>query len=199
LPDNSIGLLYGKGGTNAWFPDHVSFARFNLEWLIDGQESQCNAIPPTQLAVANGQITWNPGTNILPQYVRIGSDLNTVKTGCPDGTGDGTGCHTKSEALPATSSSYPLPGDLSRNTNYYIRVANAVDRCMAENIISYQVPSIRGDANGDGIVNTSDLQILADSFGKSSGQTGYYTNADFNSDNTVNILDFQISAKNYGR
>jgi hypothetical protein len=39
LPDNTIGLLYGRGGTNGWFPEHVAFARFNLEWLTDGQDT----------------------------------------------------------------------------------------------------------------------------------------------------------------
>ncbi len=34
LSDGTIGLLYGKGNSlPCWWPDHVAFARFNLEWL----------------------------------------------------------------------------------------------------------------------------------------------------------------------
>jgi len=34
LPDGTIGLLYGKGKSpHEQLPDHVAFARFNLEWL----------------------------------------------------------------------------------------------------------------------------------------------------------------------
>lgn len=36
LPDRTIGLLYGKGKSNKHkqLPDHVAFARFNIEWLM---------------------------------------------------------------------------------------------------------------------------------------------------------------------
>ncbi len=39
LPDGTIGLLYGKGKTLpcAW-PEQVAFARFNLEWLLQGND-----------------------------------------------------------------------------------------------------------------------------------------------------------------
>ena len=34
LPDGTIGLLYGRGQSpHGQLPDHVAFARFNLEWL----------------------------------------------------------------------------------------------------------------------------------------------------------------------
>jgi hypothetical protein len=35
LPNGTIGLLYGKGkdGRHEQLPHHVAFARFNIEWL----------------------------------------------------------------------------------------------------------------------------------------------------------------------
>ncbi len=39
LPDGIVGLLYGKGKTlPCAFPEHVAFARFNLEWLLQASE-----------------------------------------------------------------------------------------------------------------------------------------------------------------
>ena len=42
LPDRTVGLLYGKGKRteHEQLPDHVAFARFNIEWLM--QKSNTN-------------------------------------------------------------------------------------------------------------------------------------------------------------
>ncbi len=39
LDDGTIGLLYGKGRRkkHPQLPDHVVFARFNIEWLMQHQ------------------------------------------------------------------------------------------------------------------------------------------------------------------
>ncbi|MCC6683404.1 MAG: PEP-CTERM sorting domain-containing protein [Phycisphaeraceae bacterium] len=52
-----------------------------------------------------------------------------------------------------------------------------------------------GDANGDGLVNLSDLQILGDNW-QSSG--AIWDLADFSGDGTVNLSDLQILGDNWG-
>src|SRR5207248_386682 len=44
---------------------------------------------------------------------------------------------------------------------------------------------LAGDANGDKKVNSSDLTIVNNAFGKSSGQAGFNANADLNVDGKV--------------
>jgi hypothetical protein len=56
-----------------------------------------------------------------------------------------------------------------------------------------------GDINNDNKVNILDLGLLADSFGKSQGQTGFNPDADLNCDNTVNIVDLGVLADNFGK
>ena len=59
--------------------------------------------------------------------------------------------------------------------------------------------SSQGDADGDGLVNFTDFQILSNTFGKLQGQAGYDARADFNPDNAINFSDFQILSNNFGK
>jgi hypothetical protein len=52
-----------------------------------------------------------------------------------------------------------------------------------------------GDANGDGMVNLSDLQILGDNWQSTSA---IWDLADFTGDGTVNLGDLQIIGDNWG-
>ncbi|MCC6682491.1 MAG: PEP-CTERM sorting domain-containing protein [Phycisphaeraceae bacterium] len=52
-----------------------------------------------------------------------------------------------------------------------------------------------GDANGDGLVNLSDLQILGDNW---QSTTATWAQADFTDDGIVNLADLQILGDNWG-
>jgi beta-glucanase (GH16 family) len=54
-------------------------------------------------------------------------------------------------------------------------------------------PPLAGDANGDGVVNFADYQILERQIGTANPQT------DFNQDGTVNFADFQVLYNNLGK
>ncbi len=58
--------------------------------------------------------------------------------------------------------------------------------------------AILGDINTDGNVDILDFQILSNTFGKSSGQSGYDSRANLNGDTSIDILDFQILSNNFG-
>lgn len=57
---------------------------------------------------------------------------------------------------------------------------------------------IPGDVDGDGHVDIVDLLILADSWGKSSGDIGYDSACDFTGDGAIDILDLLILARRWG-
>jgi hypothetical protein len=54
---------------------------------------------------------------------------------------------------------------------------------------------VKGDLNGDGAVNCSDLAIIKASFNKRVGQTGFDIRADVNGDGVVNILDLSTEGR----
>jgi hypothetical protein len=56
-----------------------------------------------------------------------------------------------------------------------------------------------GDANNDNFVTLLDFSILASTFGKCQGTTGYDDRADFNEDQCVSLLDFSLLASNFGQ
>ena len=71
-------------------------------------------------------------------------------------------------------------------------------RALYKNTIVYPEWILVGDANKDNVVNMSDFGILAATYGKSTGQTGYDSRADFNGDGVIKLSDFGLLAKNYG-
>jgi hypothetical protein len=56
-----------------------------------------------------------------------------------------------------------------------------------------------GDVNNDNRVNITDLGLLADTFGRSLGQTGYNASADLNADDKVTISDLGLLADSFGK
>lgn len=54
---------------------------------------------------------------------------------------------------------------------------------------------LKGDLNGDGVVNCADLAIVRASFGKRAGQAGFDSRADVNGDGVVNIIDLSTEAR----
>jgi hypothetical protein len=59
-----------------------------------------------------------------------------------------------------------------------------------------ELGALPGDANGDGIVNFTDLLVLAQNYGKTSVATT--TDGDFNADGSVGFDDLLILAQHYG-
>jgi hypothetical protein len=59
--------------------------------------------------------------------------------------------------------------------------------------------SIAGDVNGDGAVDTQDLLILVDSFGKYSGNAGFNPACDVNKDGAVDVYDLLVMVGNFGK
>jgi hypothetical protein len=56
-----------------------------------------------------------------------------------------------------------------------------------------------GDANGSHVINIQDFGILAATYGKSTGVSGYDSRADFDRNGIINIADFGLLAANYGK
>jgi hypothetical protein len=66
-------------------------------------------------------------------------------------------------------------------------------------VSSVNATLLPGDINNDNTVNILDLGLLADTFGKSLGQTGFNPNADLNCDGKVNIADLGLLADSFGK
>jgi thermitase len=54
-----------------------------------------------------------------------------------------------------------------------------------------------GDANNDNVVSLTDFSVLAATFNRAQGDTGYDSRADFNLDTVVALTDFSLLASNF--
>jgi hypothetical protein len=87
--------------------------------------------------------------------------------------------------------------DLTELGNYTVHVSA---NYLGENVsasVTFELRSILGDVNGDGVVNQLDAAALADSFLLTSSSPAWNPNADLNGDNVVNILDAIILANHF--
>jgi len=77
---------------------------------------------------------------------------------------------------------------------YYIKDGN-IDRYP----LMLPRASLRGDVNGDGVVNIIDIFIVASAFGSTSGDSRWNPLADIDGNGVVNIVDLFIVAVEFGR
>jgi hypothetical protein len=59
--------------------------------------------------------------------------------------------------------------------------------------------TMRGDLNGDNVVNILDAMILANAYGTSPGNLDWNENADMNDDGHINIIDAILLGNGFGR
>ncbi len=106
-------------------------------------------------------------------------------------------------ALPGMSGT-PTPYFLAGSENLSGRTLDGLvdairisDQAVAEGNRLYDLYSALhpGDANGDGMVNLADLQILGDNW---QSTTAAWAEADFTGDGNVNLADLQIIGDNWG-
>jgi len=57
---------------------------------------------------------------------------------------------------------------------------------------------IPGDANGDAVVNATDLLLLNQAYGSVPSSSNWNVHCDFNKDSIVNVSDLRTLGKNYG-
>jgi large repetitive protein len=71
---------------------------------------------------------------------------------------------------------------------------------VSGNITSVNMGTLlEGNANVDEKVNIQDFGILAATYGKSAGDSGFDARADFDRNGKINITDFGLLAANYGK
>ncbi len=102
--------------------------------------ADCTATAPTSLKAeryaTSVKLTWTRGTQGISQLVRIGTNLNKVNSGCPDGVGPGTGCVVKT-TIPVTDTFYTSGDVLSPTASYHYRVVTFKDAtCYASQLVS---------------------------------------------------------------
>lgn len=103
-----------------------------------------------------------------------------------------------------TSGKFTIPGLVPGTYDILTKGATTLQTKLSSKVISdglnaFTLGTLKeGDSNNDNYVNATDFSLLASSYGKCLGTSGYNDYTDFNNDNCVTGADFSLLAANYG-
>ena len=173
---NQLGYLYGPGTTKRWATNVI------------------------QALGQNGSVTTEVDTeSYLGKAVVIGADFTRTQGTPFEGilangdSGGGAFANNRLIGMPVyldVFENQPAQTAVYGNLSYFANLASYADQIAT---ITGLNPSTAGDANLDGLVNTSDFEILRQNFGQSAG----WTKGDFNIDGLIDFADFQILERNF--
>jgi Divergent InlB B-repeat domain/Dockerin type I domain len=99
---------------------------------------------------------------------------------------------------------FSIPGLVPGTYDIQTKGATTLQNKLSSKVISTGLNAFtmgtlkEGDSNNDNYVNATDFSLLAASYGKCLGTSGYNDYTDFNNDNCVTGADFSLLAANYG-
>jgi len=186
-------LIYADGQPIEWVaPSTTSYdIPFEAsEIVVQAWDNAGNSSPRTgDVEVAfNIPATQTYGTAFVVSFLNPGT--NSV-------------LHNYTLSAPSDSGSFTIYGVLQGTYDIKVKEAQCLSVLFPEvevtGTVSLDAGALKlGDINDDDYINIYDFSILAGSYGKSQGQSGFDARADLNHDNVVNIYDFSILAGNYG-
>lgn len=153
-----------------------------------------NTPAPARLS---GHVTWQGRAaqpNVLQQLpVTLTLKLGTTEVNYSTMTTDANGNFTMTlGSLPNGTYSWRVKGP-----KYLANVGQVTLTGAAA--IQVEMGLMRaGDANNDNVVNSQDLNILRNTYGRQLGDPGYDDRADFNGDQVVNSVDQNLLKNNFG-
>ena len=128
---------------------------------------------------------FTPGADVLTGTPNYSFNLTTAKSG-------GFAVAQASGIIPGTY-------DISAVTPHCLANVRRGVVITEPSTAVYLGTLLEGNAIDDNKINITDFGILAASYGKSSGDIGYYAQADFDCNGIINIADFGLLAANYGK
>jgi cytochrome c biogenesis protein CcdA len=139
-------------------------------------------------------VRYVDGTPVEGAGIRVYKDFNVppelnVSSGFTNATGQ-----FKAASLPYCNYTYWVETLMSDGVISYVPVR--VDETCVANVV---VNPLKGDINGDGVVNVLDLSIVGIAFDSYPGHPKWNPLADLKKDNKINVLDLSVVGINYGK
>ncbi|HEY2779810.1 MAG TPA: dockerin type I domain-containing protein [Steroidobacteraceae bacterium] len=154
--------------------------------------SSSNEPGPVVNSIIHDTRSWTATYIVGTEYALTASLLvGTSEWNCPGGS---EFCGVVNSIALDLTGSPPLSSSLSAA----LVVPNPSIRLVAASGYNYLPPpvvAVKGDVNGDGLVNCADLQLVKVAFNSRRGQASYNANADVNGDGVINIVDLSTVAR----
>jgi autotransporter-associated beta strand protein len=170
-------------------------------------------ITETQSTSTIGQLTINPGGNLditnnalLINYTAAGQTSPNAAIRAALASGAGTGGTAYNGIGIMSSTAARLNAAIVANggtPKYGVGYADGSDPYLNSEGPAAGTEEVKftllGDLNLDGVVNSADFILLADSFGQSGASAANWDHGDLNYDGSVNSADFILFADNFGQ
>ncbi|MCC6679773.1 MAG: PEP-CTERM sorting domain-containing protein [Phycisphaeraceae bacterium] len=180
--ENTFGTRYVAGNRETFVRDSS-----NVEQIISHDAT--STLDTWQLI----SVVWDGDAGTLSEYIngQLTTSLNTAAN-----TNTLTAFRFRYGADRGNGNSSRFQGEIAEGLIYNASLSNADREAVEQELLAkYQLLQHPGDANGDGLVNLSDLQILGDNW---QSTTATWAQADFTGDGIVNLADLQILGDNWG-
>ena len=148
------------------------------------------------------QITQHPAD----QAVRAGQTATFTVTASGSGTlsylwlRDGLPLSADTHFRDITTPTLTIDGVDSYHVGAYsCRVTNSGGNTTSNEAALTLIPSLAGDLNGDGAVNSLDLTVLNGHWGKNGADPGYDAGCDLNGDSQIDTVDLLMVADDWGK
>jgi len=189
----------GVKSTTAPFDLKADFVKYETTWTA----AHDVAVLEVTLSATEAYQTWTTPVNITVVVKNEGPVSETFNVTAYYNT-TAIGLQTVTDLAPGTNATLVFqlsPSGISVG-NYVIKAeasiipgeADTADNSLTDGTVRVKFP---GDANGDNFVDGSDLGLLASSWFKGQGQTGYDYRCDFTGDNFVDGSDLGYLAVNW--
>ena len=181
-------LTGGAGSTFALVPGTIAQAGGTAEVKF--------TVDPTHFTMPKGKLTLGvdivaaSGSTVAPKIVGV-----LGPGGAP--VGPLTRSHYAAKSSAASAVLVPVAADPAHpnQAQTYTLEVQGLKKTSGKFLVGFYLP---GDANGDGVIDQTDLQAIQAARGTSAGQTNYNFDADANRDGRVNPADLGIAKKNLG-
>lgn len=126
----------------------------------------------------------NPHGQIVPQAIHTIYNPHLSHSAVARGVG------TRAVLAPLTT----YPHQPTRPVTYTVNI-QGVNRTSGDFLVGFYLP---GDANGDGVVDQSDVQLVKSLMGSKAGDSRYNFDADVNRDGRIGPIDLSYTMQNLG-
>ena len=177
-------LTGGAGSTFALVPGTIAQAGGSAEVKF--------TVDPAHFTMPKGKMTLGvdlvaaSGSTVMPKLVAV------LGPG-----GQPVGHLNRTRSAPKSTNAQPVlvPIAAAGQPQTYTLEVTGLKKTSGKFLVGFYLP---GDANGDGVVDQTDLQALQAAKGTVAGQTNYNFDADANRDGRVNAADLAIARQNLG-
>ena len=198
--DSSANVYVTGYSSSSWGNPVRSFGGGDTDAFAVKLDSSGRLEYPSDISVTlQGTGRPDPAGWVVPLTVKFFAPGADVLTGTPLYTFIENTTKSGSLAIAQVSGAAPGTYDISAVTPHCLtNVKKGVVTDAPSTAIDLGT-LLEGNADDSNIINITDFGLLAASYGKSSGDSGYNARADFDRNGIINIADFGLLAANYGK